>query len=40
LAQETSSAFAEMVQKNPAAAQLATLPNMIALPGAGEIVGG
>jgi uncharacterized protein GlcG (DUF336 family) len=44
--QETSGAFAEVVQKNPAAAQLATLPNMIALPGAvaimahGEIVGG
>jgi len=44
--QETSGAFAEAVQKNPAAAQLATLPNMIALPGAvaimahGEIVGG
>ena len=31
--QETSGAFAEAVQKNPAAAQLATLPNMIALPG-------
>jgi uncharacterized protein GlcG (DUF336 family) len=44
--QETSGAFAEAVQKNPAAAQLATLPNIIALPGAvaimahGEIVGG
>jgi uncharacterized protein GlcG (DUF336 family) len=44
--QETSGGFAEVVQKNPAAAQLATLPNIIALPGAvaimahGEIVGG
>jgi uncharacterized protein GlcG (DUF336 family) len=44
--QQTSGAFAETVQHNPAAAQLATLPNIIALPGAvaimahGEIVGG
>jgi uncharacterized protein GlcG (DUF336 family) len=44
--QETSSAFADAAQHNPAAAQLATLPNLIALPGAvaimahGEIVGG
>jgi uncharacterized protein GlcG (DUF336 family) len=44
--QETSGAFAETAQQNPTAAQLATLPNMIALPGAvaikarGEIVGG
>jgi uncharacterized protein GlcG (DUF336 family) len=43
--QQTSGAFAETVQHNPAAAQLATLPNIIALPGAvaimahGEIVG-
>ena len=43
---EASSGFADIVQKNPAAAQLATLPNMIALPGAaaimahGEIVAG
>jgi uncharacterized protein GlcG (DUF336 family) len=44
--QQTSGGFAETVQHNPAAAQLATLPNIIALPGAvaimahGEIVGG
>jgi uncharacterized protein GlcG (DUF336 family) len=44
--QQTSGAFADTVQHNPAAAQLATLPNLIALPGAvaimahGEIVGG
>jgi uncharacterized protein GlcG (DUF336 family) len=43
---DASSAFAELAQRNPSAAQLATLPNMIALPGAvairahGEIVGG
>ena len=43
---QTSGAFAEIAQHNPAAVQLATLPNIIALPGAvavmahGEIVAG
>jgi uncharacterized protein GlcG (DUF336 family) len=43
---QASSGFAELAKSNPAAAQLATLPNMIALPGAaavmahGEIVAG
>ena len=44
--QETSGAFAEAAQHNPSAVQLATLPNVVALPGAvaiianGEIVAG